>query len=205
VDLYAGATPQTDNASLAADAYVGQSVFSKVRIGSGKSRVVTLKFNYPTSVADGAYFLVASVSELGLDVAPTVTSAPTAVEIAAPKVDLAATFAAAQPVLVRDGRTTSVVLTVENVGNVAAIGTLGVHLYALSNGALDASADPLLATIAGRVLHLAPGRSTRLRLSFVASPSLAPGTYSLVAAIDTATQPADANAANDTAMIVTRA
>jgi hypothetical protein len=205
VDLYAGASSATDAASLANDTHVSQSNIASLELGAGKSKVVTLRYDYPTSLASGAYFLLASVNEMGIDVAPAVTTAPATVQISAPQVDLAASFASSQPVLVRRGRTTSVVVTIQNLGNVTAVGTLGVNLYASPSGTLDAASDPLLTGIVGRSIRIRPGRSIRVRLSFPAPASLAPGAYSLIAAIHSATQIPDANAANDTAVIATRA
>ena len=204
VDLYAGATDATDSTTVAADTHVSQSVFSDVELGAGKSRVVTLKYNYPSSLASGSYFLIASLDEMGINVAPAVTATKSAIQINAAHLDLAATFAASQPVLVRTGRNSSVVLTIQNVGNVAAVGTVGVSLYASRSGTLDAATDPVLTSVAGRAIHLLPGRSIRVRLTFQAPANPAPGTYSLIAAINSATQVADANAANDTAVIATR-
>lgn len=204
VDLYAGTSSDTDSASLAQDTLVTESTVSNLVLGAGRSKGMTLKFDYPTSLASGAYFLVASINEMGLTVAPAVATSPGTVQVNAAHVDLAASFAASQPVLVNPGRTTSVVVTIQNVGNIPAVGTLGVNLYASTSGTLDTATDPLLTGLAGRTVHIAPGRSIRVRLTFQAPTTPAPGTYSLIAAIDGA-QVADVNASNDAAVIATRA
>jgi subtilase family serine protease len=205
IDLYAGTSSATDSTSIANDTHITQSAFSNLQVGAGKSKVVTLKYDYPTSLSSGAYFLLASLDEMGITVAPAVTTSPTTVQINAAQVDLAASFAASQPVLAKQGRMTSVVVTIQNLGNVAAIGTLGVNLYASTDGTLDMATDRLLTGLAGRAVHIAPGHSTRIRLTFQAPTNLTAGSYSLIAAINSTTQPADANAANDTAVIGTRA
>jgi hypothetical protein len=204
VDLYAGASSGTDSASLAQDTLVTESSVSNLVLGAGRSKGVTLRYEYPTSLASGAYFLVASINEMGLTVAPAVATSPATVQVNAAQVDLAASFAASQPVLVNPGRTTSVFVTIQNLGNVAAVGTLGVNLYASTSGTLDTATDPLLTGLAGRTVHIAPGRSIRVRLTFQAPATPLPGTYSLIAALNGA-QVAEVNASNDTAVIATRA
>ncbi|HEY2587528.1 MAG TPA: S53 family peptidase [Tepidisphaeraceae bacterium] len=205
VDLYAGTSSATDATSIGNDTHVSQSVFSNVDLGVGKSKVVTVKYDYPTSLSSGAYFLIASLQEMGLNVASAATSSPSTMQVTAAQVDLAASFAASQPVTVKTGRMTSVVVTIQNLGNVTAAGTLGVNLYESKDGTLNTATDALMNGIAGRSIHIAPDRSIRVRLSFVAPANPAPGTYSLIAAINSSTQVADGNAANDTAVIATRA
>lgn len=205
IDLYAGTSSATDSTSIGNDTHVSQSIFSNVDLGVGRSKVVTVKYNYPTSLASGAYFLVASLQEMGLNVAPAATSSPATVQVSAAEVDLAASFAASQPLVVKTGRMTSAVVIIQNLGNVTAVGTLGVNLYESRDGTLNTATDALMTGIAGRSIHIAPGHSIRVRVAFVAPANPAPGTYSLIAAISSSTQVADANAANDTAVIGTRA
>lgn len=204
VTLYASNNDATDSTSLAADTAITTATFSNVSIGADRSQVLRLKFNYPTGLSDGAYFLIASIDELGLNVANAVTTTPSTVHVSAPLVDLAATFAAAEPVLVKPGKKTSVVVTIQNLGNVRASGTLGLSLYASSTQILNVPSDTLLTGLSGRAIHLLPGHSMKIRLTFQAPANLTPGTYFLIASANSSTQPADTNPTNDVAVIATR-
>jgi len=205
VTIYAAGNDSTDSTSLAADAAATTATFSDVNLGANKSQVVRLKFNYPSSLSDGSYFLISSLDEMGLDTADSVTTAPSTVRIDAPTVDLAATFAASQPVLVRQGRTTSAIVVIQNVGNVTASGTVALSLFASSDPTLNTSSDALLTGVSGRSVHLQPGHSTKIRLIFQSPANLTAGNYYLIASMSSATQPADTNSSNDVAVIAARA
>lgn len=203
ITLYAANNDSTDSTSLASDAAATTATFSNITLGANRSQVVSLKFHYPSSLADGSYFLISSLDEMGLDTADSVTTAPSTLRIDAPTVDLAATFAASQPVRVRQDKNNSVVIVLRNTGNVTATGTVNLSLYASSNATLDAATDVLLTGLSGRSIHLKPGQSTRIRLTFQAPSGVTFGNDYLIASTTSATQPADTNAANDIAVIAT--
>jgi hypothetical protein len=56
-----------------------------------------------------------------------------------------------------------------------------------------------------RRVNLKPGKSMIIRIPFVAPIDKAGGSYSLIASITPSVQPADPNAANNVAVIATRA
>lgn len=205
VTLYTSSNDDTDSASLAADTTVTTETFSNINLGVKRSETVRVKFDYPDSVASGAYFLIASLEEMGLNTANAVSTTESTVQIDAPMVDLATAFAAAQPVLVNPGKNASTVVTIQNLGNVTAAGTVDLSLYASADQTLDTSTDTLLTAVSGRAIRLLPGRSVRIRLTFQAPSDLTGGNYYLIASSTSVTQPADTNAANDVAVIATRA
>lgn len=203
ITLYAANNDSTDSTSLASDAAATTATFSNISLGANRSRVVSLKFHYPSSLADGSYFLISSLDEMGLNTADSVTTAPSTLRIDAPTVDLAATFAASQPVRVRQDKNNSVVIVLRNTGNVTATGTVNLSLYASSNATLDTATDVLLTGLSGRSIHLKPGQSTRIRLTFQSPSGVTFGNNYLIASTTSATEPADTNAANDIAVIAT--
>src|SRR6202011_244077 len=125
--------------------------------------------------------------------------------MAAPFIDLAAVFAASQPIVVNPGHGASVVLTIQNLGNVTAIGTVSASLYASSSQTLNATTATFLASQNGRPIHLAAWQSIRIRLNFQSPSTMAAGSYFLIASTSSATQPADNNSSNNVAVINTQA
>jgi len=203
VTLYASTNSSTDTASLAKDTFVDTVTFPNINLAVGAWAPVHLAFKYPTSL-DGTYYLIASIQELGLNTAPAVAATATAVDVSAPFIDLAAVFAASQPITVDPGHGASVVLTIQNLGNVTAIGTINASLYASSSQTLNTTTATFLASQNGRQIRLAPGQSIRIRLSFQSPSTMSPGSYYLIASTSSTTQPADSNSSNNVAVINTQ-
>jgi hypothetical protein len=95
-------------------------------------------------------------------------------------------------------------VTIQNLGNVIASGTLNLSLYASTSQTLDTSAATLLTAVQGHAIHILPGHSIKIRLTFQAPSNLTAGSYDLIASAASTTQPADTDAANDVAVIPTR-
>jgi uncharacterized membrane protein len=197
IDLYAS----TDGVLSADDTLVGTLALSRVSLASGADKSVKVNFAYPADLSGGAYYLIASAAT-DANTADATAATPTTINVAAQSVDLAATFAASQAVTVTAGQQKSVAIKITNLGNVTAIGTLGLNLYAASGTTLDQFSQ-LLATVAARRITLKAGRSITIRVAFTA-PNAVGGTYNLLASITATTQLADANAANNTAVIATQ-
>jgi subtilase family serine protease len=204
VTVYVSTSSATDSASLAKDTFVKTITFPNLNIAANGSLLVGLKFTYPSSLSDGTYYLIASIQEMGLNTAAAVTATPLPISMAAPLVDLAATFAASQPVLVNPGHLSSVVLTITNLGNVVASGNMLLSLYASTGQVLDASTAALLSGPGSRQIRLQPGHSMHIRLTFRAPSTMAAGSYFLIASISSSLSQADAKASNDVAVIATR-
>ncbi|HSU66829.1 MAG TPA: S53 family peptidase [Tepidisphaeraceae bacterium] len=201
--LYASTTASTSSSSLATDKVIATTTVPAVNIAAGKSQVVPVKFTYPTDLADAAYFLIAAIDEVGLNVAPAVATTNTPLLIKQPRVDLAATFAATQ-VQVNEGKNGFAVVRITNKGNVAANGAINLTLYASAADTLDPSTATAVGNLTGRAIHLAAGHSIRLLVKFAAPSDLSPGSYSLFASLTSSTQPADTNTANDVAQAGTK-
>jgi subtilase family serine protease len=204
VTLYVSTNSSTDSASLTKDTFVKTITFPNLKIGVDGSQLVGLNFTYPSTVSSDSYYIIASIQELGMTSAPAVTATPLPISITAPFVDLAATFAASQHVLVNPGHLTSVVLTIKNVGNFVAVGSVSLSLYASTSQTLDTSAATLLANPPSRQIRILPGHSIKIRLSFWAPSALTAGDYYLIASTSSSTTLSDGNSTNDVAVIATR-
>ncbi len=173
---------------------------TKASLKVGKSTTVKVKFDYPTDLT-GSYYLIASATATGTDTAATNAVTSAAIAIAPPAVDLSVGFAGGTSVKVKPGKKGTATITITNLGNVTASGTLDLSLYASDTGALDTS-DSLLNAMTGRKIKIAAGKSVSIKVSFTALDQAA-GTYDLVAIISSNTNPADDNSADDTASVGT--
>ena len=99
------------------------------------------------------------------------------------------------------GRRATALVTIHNLGNVTATGTLSLSLYASGDSALDNS-DIILATLPRRA-HLKAGQAVTVRLRFAAPTDSEGGTYSLIASTTASLQRPDTNTSNDTAAVAT--
>lgn len=197
IDLYAS----TDGVLSAGDTLVGTLTLSRLSLESGADKSVKVNFAYPAGLAGGSYHLIASAAT-DANTANATAATPTTVNVVAQSVDLAATFVTSQPISVTAGQEKSVAIKITNLGNVTAVGMLGVDLYAAPGTTLDQFSQ-LLATVAARRINLKAGRSITIRVAFTA-PNAIGGTYNLLAAITASTQLADANSANNIAVIATQ-
>ena len=100
------------------------------------------------------------------------------------------------------GKNGTATVTVQNLGNETATGTLILNLYASADGSIDSSSQ-VLTTLPNVKIKLKPGHTMTFHVRFVAPADQLPGTYGLVASIDSSTQLADANPDNDIAAIDT--
>ena len=170
-----------------------------VKLRSGASRMVTLKFDYPVDLTTGAYHLIASAAATSTTTQATV-AASSAVTITAPSVDLSVAFANAAAVAVVPDRNGKVSLRIENLGNVVAKGTVTITLTAVSTA--DGSSEDVALPVTRKV-KIAVGKTIGLALPFTPPADLGAGTYTLVATITSSTTPADGDTANDTASTMT--
>ena len=194
VVLYASA-----DAAVSADDTVATTLTLPVlRLRAGTSKPITLRFRYPTTLATGSYDLIALANATGTTTTPTTAVSP-AVAITAPDVDLSVSFTGrttADADLV-PGRTDRVYLRLTNLGNVTAVGSVVVNVYASDTGSVDATSELLVNLSRG--LKVAAGRATTFSVSFVVPTDLVAATPTLIAAISPTTTPTDSNAANDIA------
>jgi subtilase family serine protease len=199
ITLYAS----TDQTLTSDDTQITTVTLTKVNLRAGGSRTVNVKFDYPTTLSDGSYYLIASIDETGTNTAPADAVTETPANVAAANVDLSTTFNSTQPITVNPGHNDTAVITIQNVGNVTASGTVDLSLYASTDGAIDSSSE-LLTSIPTHTIHVRPGKSITLRVTFVAPTDLSTGTYQLIASTTSNTNPADTNASNDVAVADTQ-
>jgi hypothetical protein len=146
---------------------------------------------FPT-VADGAYYILAQVTEPGGGSA--VAAAEATVAVAAPFVDLSGAFASPALAALKRGQKATVLVSVTNAGNTPARGRVELTL-AVSGDAAAGADDRVVATVTKKV-NFKPGATRTLRLKFAPPDDLAAGNYFLVAGIDAAnafTEPDEAN------------
>ena len=190
----------TDATFSSDDAQMTTLMLPRVNLKQGASKNVNLKFKYPSNLADGSYYLIADVDATSTNTAAdSVVSAP--VQIKGPTVDLSAAFAPSS-VSIKAGKTTNAFVSVGNLGNVMAAGTVTITLYSSTDQTLDAS-DTVITTIPGVKIRIKSGQSKKLHIHFVAPANLAAGSYNLIASINPLTVPADTNTANNVAVAST--
>ena len=196
VVLYAS----TDTAvSTDTDTVVKTLTLPTLRLKAGAAKVVTLKYDYPTTLATGSYYLIAQADATGTSTTPT-TAVTSAVTLTAPAVDLSVAFTQAT-VIVTPGKKGRAVIKLTNLGNVTAVGPVLINLYASATGSVDASAAQVYTVT--RKVKLAAGKAMSIALPFTFPADGVAGTDQLVAAISPTTTPTDANAANDVAAVAT--
>jgi subtilase family serine protease len=198
VTLYAS-TQTTLDASATA---ITTLTLSTLNLRAGATTTKTIKFTYPSSLPTNNYYLIASTSATNTNTSPSNSVSPS-VEIDKPAVDLATVFSKAGPIVVKPGHSSSVDLTLQNLGNVPASGTWDLSLDAAPDGALDGS--EIILRQVHRKISLGPGRATTIHLHFKAPTGFSGGTYDLIATTSSATNPSDGNSSNDTAIIATQA
>lgn len=197
IDLYAS----SDNTYSADDTYITTQDQAKLTLRAGASKVIRIKFDYPTGLSNGDYYLIASVNAVGTDTAAAQVATNVPVALSPATVDLATSFPESS-VAVTPGSNSTATVTISNVGNVAAIGTVSLSLYASNDQTLDSS-DELLTTLPSVKIRLRPGKSITLHVRFAAPSDRPAGNYDLIASISSATQIADTNSSNDTAVVAT--
>lgn len=177
---------------------------SRVVLKSGKSKIEKLRFNYPSTLPSGSYFLIAQITASGTATLPTRASTNRWVTVAAAAANVRTYFAESGVVTVTPGHNDSVSVVVQNAGDLAVTGTVGLKLYASADQTQDAS-DTLLATVPARKVKLKPGQHIILHAHFRAPAGKAPGTYFLIASTTPKIHPPDANLTDNTAVIGTSA
>lgn len=198
VTVYASTQTSLDGSATV----IGTTTLSKLNLRTGGNRKLKVRLTYPTGLADGKYFILATTNTVGTSTAPIISLAPQAISIAHPRVDLATYFAGGNSVIVHPGQISTADIIVQNIGNVKTTGLWSLSLFSSLNLLLDGS-DTLLTQLSSKKISLAPGRSTRIRVRFLAPSALAAGTYNVIASTTSALSPADANSQNDVAAIGT--
>jgi subtilase family serine protease len=153
-----------------------------VKLKSHASKVFNIRFNFPSGVADGSYVLLAQITP-GATIADSNAAnnvaSSTPVTIAKPFVDLAVTVVGATAT--HAGQRGSITLKVQNLGNTAVSGSPAFDVFASTDNVLDAG--DLTVLHLAKSLHILPGKSITLKLTFTVPPA---GTYFFIAEVDAA-------------------
>jgi hypothetical protein len=189
--------------TVSADDVAITTTAQSLDIRASGSKKAKIAYTIPATLAAGDYSLIISVTPTGSNNAPTKNVAGTLMAVAAPVVDLSATFADGESIKVKPGHNDSAVVTIRNLGNITASGTLDLKLFASGDPILDVT-DTLLTTISSKAINLKPGRTLKLRVHFPAPADKAGGTYSLISQITDTLNMTDTISGNDVAAIGTR-
>jgi hypothetical protein len=187
IELFASTTP-----SVPAGETPFQTVPAKLKLKEGGAENVKLKFKYPTSLATGSYYLIASIDTgalRDLNAGNNSSASASTVLIAPPFVQLngsgltAPTFDGAKPA--------SVSFTITNVGNETASAS-AVQFFASTTatptGGISLATTPLK-------LNLKAGAGHLYKFKLALPTTLPAGTYMLVALLDPANVFNDPNSA----------
>lgn len=174
----------------------------KLKLKVGKSKVYNIKFKYPSGIADGNYTIVAQADSTSAvnegSEANNLGASATQVNIAAPFIDLAGTFAQELPSGITSGSKQSVSVLVTNAGNVTAKGPVTLTL----SGVAGLTAPVTFGSITKNLSLKANGGKKTLKLKFVV-PQSPPGTYTVSATVTSAGPVADTVPGNNTVVAST--
>lgn len=191
VNLYASSGP-----TLNPGAPLLASASRMIRLRPGRGANVPLRFNSPTGLQDGSYFLLAQVGGNG---STALVTSPRPVSIQHPFIDLVGQFYSFPIGAVDVNNTGKDVLSVRviNRGNVPAAGALAVSFYASADTTPDPS-DPLVG-VAARNVRIRPGGSQIFTAPITFPSGTAVGNYYVFAQVDSARAFAESNEDNNTA------
>jgi uncharacterized delta-60 repeat protein len=158
----------------------------RIDLRGGQSHAYRLAFAYPTGLATGGYYLLATLIEgstlSDLNPANNAATSAGAITISPPSIMLAGSaLAAATPFV--PGKLASVSVDLTNDGNILALGKITVELFVSTD---LSTADGTEIPLPPLVLALPAGKSHLYRLRGLLPKTLAAGTYNLLALIDPA-------------------
>jgi uncharacterized delta-60 repeat protein len=177
ITLYAS----LDESVGSGDTLLANTSKAKLSLKSSAAKVFKFKFQFPSSLSDGDYYILAeiapTISETELDTTNDVAHSSSPVAVAVPLVDLTGP-ALSTPTGLTPGSMTTLPFTIKNDGNVAAKETVSVQALAAA-GATPGTGDVTLATSTLK-LQLKVGASSADKLRLTLPTSLPSGTYYLL-------------------------
>jgi len=174
--------------TIAADDSPFATIPQRINLRAGHSTNVKLKFDYPSNLASGKYFIVASVDSTNVIVESNesnnfaASARPVAIGLAS--VDLDGTLGAPSSINAsrKGGKKAIVTLVLNNSGNVIASGIVRVSLFASSDQTIDGN-DPSLGSTNVHI-KLLPGHSRTYRVRLTLPASAVTGSPSVVARLN---------------------
>jgi hypothetical protein len=171
----------------------------RINLRPHAARTVSLSIHYPTGIANGNYFLLATIDPTNViaetNEANNTASSPLAISIATPFVDLTAALGHL-PRGLSAKRAAAVPVIVGNIGNSLATGSITVSIFASTDQTFD-GADPLLKKLSGQRISIKQGKLQTLHLRVTNSQGIPSGTYFLIAIVNSDQAFLESNAGND--------
>lgn len=154
-----------------------------------QSTDIKLKFNYPSSLPAGSYFILASVDSGNViaesNEANNVAVSLSRVTIAPPAVSLDGSLIV--PSSLKTSQSAAVALLLYNTGNIAATGPVKLTWYASNDQTLDSGDTPLKTTTVH--INILPLHHEKLQLRFTVPARAAAGNKYLLASLDASAIP----------------
>ncbi len=170
-----------------------------LRLKKGASKTLILPFVFPSSLADGNYFLLASVDPANaigeIDESNNVAASATAIHIGPAAIDLAGHFGRL-PGSLKSGKSATIPLTIQNLGNVAAVGTIDVDVFASADATRDGS-DLAIATGVPLKINVKAGKSQNVVIRLPVGASVPAGSYFLIADLNASRSRSESTFANN--------
>ncbi len=182
--LYASQTP-----TVLPGATPIKVVTSRLSLKHGKATSIKFKFTYPGSLPSGNYYLVADLDSNNAIVETNKVNniVPTSgtITIAPPFKALNAISVVPSATTITRGGKAVATITIQNAGNVTASGPLTINLTAPTGAGDVTGKGEAVATVVTKI-HIGAGKSARLKIKYVVSPSANAESGFLSATIDPA-------------------
>lgn len=164
---------------------MGNPIKEQLRTKTGGTKSLPLSLKAFPAVASGNYHVLAQLSTGGVT---SVAASSGTTAIVPPQIDLFGAFSK-QPVTGKTGKT-KLTFTVDNAGNVAAVGALGFNIDSSPDGLLD---DATEITRTSKPIHIAAGRFSTVSVT----EPLPAGSYFVLIDLDPDNVFNDVNPANN--------
>jgi hypothetical protein len=157
-----------------------QSLTRSVNLKSGAHQTIHVKLaSIPASIPNGTYKLVVNITEPGGVTA--FAAASQTITVAPPEIVLAGSVAKI-PATAKAGKPLPVTISVSDTGNIAAVGSLPMIVYASPDGML---ADAQQLSSQSHRISIKPGKTLRFALAKLVAPTTA-GRYFILIRLDPA-------------------
>lgn len=182
----------SSNQDFTANAFVINSIAKTFNLKAGKSHAVKVTGNLPAAVTPGTYYLLAQVTDSNGGITNAVASQT--IIVAAPVIEFSGSFKTSLATG-RAGKALNESVTIDNNGNVSAIGKLPIIVdTSTSEQPDDIVGMPLSLT---KAINIKAGKSITLKLTRLLAPATA-GTYYLIVQLDPDNTLQEASTADNT-------
>jgi hypothetical protein len=181
---------------------VADPSYQKITLLPNQSRTFELHFTYPADLPAGSYYLIGSVTaEKSIGNDQFIAVSPKSVAVSPPTVALHPAIVNPRGIPVRPGHNAVADVRIQNEGNVDAVGTVTLSLFASTDATLDDTDTPLKTLT--KKIRIRPGSFTTFLVGF-AAPAGLPAGYYIIAQVTSSTVPADASSTAESTAVPTR-